>query len=87
MIHLWIMHGLVIRMRIVHDPDMDQSFTIPESLREVREALNARKGEWHEIATSAGVPYSTLAKVAQGFTPDPRISTVESLRRAVGLPS
>ena len=57
----------------------------PESLREVRDALNARKGEWKEIAGIAGVPYSTLAKVAQGFTDDPRISTVDALRRACGL--
>lgn len=73
-------------MRIGDDPDMDQTVT-PIALREVREALNARKGEWREIASVAGVPYSTLAKVAQGFTDDPRISTVEALRRAVGLPS
>ena len=64
---------------------MDQP-VVPASLREVRDALNARKGDWREIADRAGVPYSTLAKVAQGFTDDPRISTVEALRRAAGLP-
>lgn len=63
---------------------MDQTDT-PASLREVREALNARKGEWREIATASGVPYSTLAKVAQGHVDDPRISTVDALRRACGL--
>ncbi|MBP6564129.1 MAG: hypothetical protein KA200_00800 [Burkholderiales bacterium] len=58
---------------------------MPTALREVRDALNARKGEWRDIAALSGVPYSTLAKVAQGHVDDPRISTVESLRRAVGL--
>jgi len=46
-------------------------------------ALNARKGDWAQIAERAGVPYSTLAKVAGGFTRNPRFETIERLRAAL----
>lgn len=45
----------------------------------VKDGLNACKGEWNDIADASGVPYSTLCKIAQGHTEDPRISSVQAL--------
>lgn len=49
----------------------------------VVDGLNARKGEWKELAALSGVPYSTLAKVAGGFNKNPRYETVAKLRTAL----
>jgi len=43
--------------------------------------LESARGEWPAIANKAGVPYWTIAKLVQGKTKNPRINTVERLRR------
>ena len=45
----------------------------------VLEMLDARKGEWRDIARDSGVPYSTLCKIAQGHIPSPSVHTIQSL--------
>jgi predicted transcriptional regulator len=57
---------------------MEQQSTSP-TLREIRQLLDARKGQWPRIASESGVPYSTLSKIAQGFIDNPRIETVDKL--------
>ena len=57
---------------------MEQQSSSP-TLREVRELLHARKGDWPALARQAGVPYSTMSKIAQGFIENPRIETVDKL--------
>lgn len=44
-----------------------------------REALNARKGHWPEIAKATGISYSWLCKFGQGQYRNPAISYVERL--------
>ena len=44
----------------------------------VRE-LDATRGTWHEIAKDTGVPHGTIARIAQGRTPNPGVLTVEAL--------
>ena len=43
--------------------------------------LNLRKnvGRWPQIADASGVPYSTVAKIGQGETGNPRIESVQKL--------
>lgn len=45
----------------------------------VLEMLAARKGEWPVIAKAAGVPYSTLCKIAQGHIESPSVHIVQKL--------
>jgi len=48
----------------------------------IREQLQGRsQAEWRVIADRAGIPYSTLEKIAYGLTENPRIGTVEPLYR------
>ena len=49
-------------------------------LNDVVERLAQWKGHWRDIAEGAGVPYDTVAKVAQGRTKNPGILTVDRLR-------
>lgn len=47
------------------------------------------KGHWRDIAEGAGVPYDTIAKIAQGTTKNPGILTVGKLHSyltAIGDP-
>lgn len=53
------------------------------SLATLRTRLAAHKGKWPHIADTADVPISTLRKVAQGVTPNPRVDTVDRLNRAL----
>ena len=36
-----------------------------------------------DVAASSGVPYSTVRKLREGRTANPRIKTVDALRRAM----
>jgi predicted transcriptional regulator len=45
------------------------------------ERLQSAKRTWRVVSQATGVPYSTLTKVAQGKTRNPRVSTVEALER------
>jgi predicted transcriptional regulator len=37
------------------------------------------------VAAAAGVPVSTVRKIAQGWTKNPRIGTVEKINKALDL--
>jgi len=50
-------------------------------LNEVIDGLAANKGRWPEVAAGSGVPVSTVRKVAQRRTKNPRIETIDRLRR------
>jgi len=41
--------------------------------------LDENKGRHAEIATATGVPYSTLAKIYQGVTPNPGVQSIQAL--------
>ena len=43
------------------------------------EQLARSRGEWPEVVKRTGVLYSTLVKIAQGVTENPRFQTLESL--------
>jgi predicted transcriptional regulator len=58
-------------------PFMDT--TLMDILQEVIDALHACRGSWQSVADATGVPYSTITKIAQGVTLDPRINTVQQL--------
>lgn len=59
---------------------MNQSITAAERLRT---RLAAHKGRWPQIADASGVPISTVRKIAQGVTPNPRVDTVDRLDRTL----
>ncbi|HHX0959318.1 hypothetical protein [Pseudomonas aeruginosa] len=48
-------------------------------LEYVQDQLNERKGIWSQISLSSGVPYSTIAHIAQGVTANPRVKTIQAL--------
>jgi predicted transcriptional regulator len=41
--------------------------------------LLARRGDWRMLCAISKVPYSTVTKIAQGVTQNPRIQTVQAL--------
>ena len=56
---------------------------------EVRELLEARKGDWKAVAEGSGVSYSWLSKFMNGHIDNPGFATLSNLRRylAVGCVS
>jgi transcriptional regulator with XRE-family HTH domain len=54
----------------------------------LRQRLQACKGgtRWYEIAEVSGISYSTVARIARGFAPNPRALTVEALFAALDAP-
>ncbi len=47
----------------------------------LKRKLHEHKGDWQQISRASGVPYWTLANIAQGVVADPRVSTAEALIR------
>lgn len=45
----------------------------------VRRRLEEARGSWESVADTSGVPYSTLVKIAQGATTNPRLDTIGAL--------
>ncbi len=41
--------------------------------------LNARRGEWREIASATGVSFGTVSKIGYRETLNPRVRNVEKL--------
>lgn len=41
--------------------------------------LRENVGRWPQIAEASGVPYSTVAKIGQGETENPRVESVQRL--------
>ncbi len=50
-------------------------------LEEVKAGIEKSKGRLPQVADEADVPYSTLCKLAQGITRNPRIETLLKLHR------
>lgn len=53
--------------------------------QEIRNGIQARKGNLQEVVDATGVPYSTLVKIGQGVVANPRIKTVEALMKHFGI--
>ncbi len=49
----------------------------------LRERLENRRGDWPEIAVSAGISHSWLSKFANGHIPNPGLRTLERLELAL----
>ena len=49
-------------------------------------ALPTARAALESLATAADVPYHTLLKIARGETRNPRIRTVEAIRKALATP-
>lgn len=49
----------------------------------IRQRLDARRGEWPEIAKQAGVSHSWLSKFMRGCIPNPGLRTLEKLDSAL----
>lgn len=45
----------------------------------VRRRLDECKGKWAYVSRDSGVPYFTIAKIAQGAVTNPRVNTVQAL--------
>jgi predicted transcriptional regulator len=50
-------------------------------LSDVIARLQSARGHWPHISQQSGVPYWTIAKIVQGASKNPRINTIERLRR------
>jgi hypothetical protein len=57
-----------------------------EALRQIRAALDARKGEWPEIAKKARVGYPWLRTFADAVHPSTDARRVGRLAQVLGLP-
>lgn len=56
------------------------SVTMSESILDfVVTELDARKGQWPEVAVGSGVPYRTVQKIGSRKTRSPRVDSVEKL--------
>lgn len=60
-------------------PYMDNRRMETDLLSFVVRNLRENVGRWKEIADASGVPYSTVAKIGQQETTNPRIETVQAL--------
>lgn len=60
-------------------PYMDNSSYESDLLGFVVAELRDRVGEWQRIAEASHVPYSTICKIGQGETANPRIGSVQKL--------
>jgi DNA-binding Xre family transcriptional regulator len=50
---------------------------------ELRSLVQSRKGQWSRIARITGLSTKTLSRIANGETPDVRLSTDRKIRDAV----
>lgn len=48
-------------------------------LEDVLDCLDSAKGSHKQVARDSGVPYSTVAKIAQRVTPNPGVNHVQRL--------
>jgi len=49
----------------------------------VRKGLDARRGEWKEIAASAGVSHSWISQFVRGLIANPGYRTLETIQRVL----
>lgn len=52
---------------------------------EIKKYLKEHKITYKMLAEMSGVPESTLKNIFGGFTPNPRIDTIEAIERALGI--
>lgn len=54
-------------------------------IMEIKKFLKEHKITYKMLAEMSGVPESTLKNIFGGFTPNPRIDTIEAIERALGI--
>ena len=66
---------------IVRRPNLDYNWRMKSEplLEYVLRNLEQNKGRHVEIANATGIPYSTLAKIYQGVTPNPGVQSIQAL--------
>lgn len=52
---------------------------------EIKKYLREHKITYKMLAEMSGVPESTLKNIFGGFTPNPRMDTIEAIERALGI--
>lgn len=52
---------------------------------EIKKYLKEHKITYKMLAEMSGVPESTLKNIFGGFTPNPRMDTIEAIERALGI--
>jgi hypothetical protein len=55
--------------------------TYYQALERVLERLDARRGEWNEIAAQAKVPYGTVKNIGNRHIKSPNVDAVDALDR------
>jgi len=55
------------------------------TIETLKARLASRKGRWPDVAKLSGVPISTVRKIAQGHTANPRIETVDRILHALDM--
>lgn len=58
---------------------MDNLHMETDLLGYVVQNLRENVGRWREISAASGVPYSTVAKIGQRETENPRVESVQKL--------
>ena len=56
-----------------------------EDILKIKECLKQRKITYPQLAEMSGVPLNTLKNIFGGFTPNPRIDTMQAIKTAIGL--
>jgi len=69
---------LTIQQSIARFADMKTSLDL-----RIREQLNAKRGNWRELAMQSGISYSWLSKFARGCIENPGLRTLERLDAAL----
>lgn len=54
-------------------------------IMEIKKFLKEHKITYKMLAEMSGVPESTLKNIFGGFTPNPRMDTIEAIERALGI--
>lgn len=54
-------------------------------IMEIKKYLKEHKITYKMLAEMSGVPESTLKNIFGGFTPNPRMDTIEAIERALGI--
>lgn len=54
-------------------------------IMQIKKYLKEHKITYKMLAEMSGVPESTLKNIFGGFTPNPRIDTIEAIERALGI--
>ena len=54
-------------------------------IMEIKKYLREHKITYKMLAEMSGVPESTLKNIFGGFTPNPRMDTIEAIERALGI--